>query len=189
MTITQTSNANKSGVPTPGSWTLDPAHSEISIIATHLMVTKVRGHFTEIEGSIQVADDPSRSTVEVTAKAASIDTGSPDRDAHLRSGDFLDAEQYPLVSFRSTSLASEGESWKLSGDLTIRDVTQPVVFDLRFDGMMKDPFGNQKAAFFIKGEIERELWGLTWNVPLEAGGLLVSKKFKLEISAQAVLKP
>jgi len=188
MTATQARILEKSLVLTPGSWTLDAAHTEICIFATHLMVTKVRGRFTEIEGSIQVADDPTRSRVEVIAKAASIDTGSPDRDAHLRSGDFLDAEQFPLVSFRSTSLASKGEDWKLSGDLSIRGVTKPVVFDLHFDGMVKDPFGNQKAAFSVTGEIERAEWGLTWNVPLEAGGLLVSKKFKLEINAQAVLK-
>ena len=175
-------------VPAAGAWQVDPFHTELRITARHLMVAKVRGTFEDLAATIVVGEDPVDSTVEIEAKAASITTGTPDRDNHLRSADFLDAEQYPLVTFRSTGLEPSGEDWKLTGDLTIRGVTKPVTFDLVFEGANTDPYGNDKAGFSAVGEIERRDWGLTWNVPLENGGVLVSEKFKIEFDVEAALQ-
>lgn len=174
-------------VPAAGVWQIDQSHSDLRITARHLMVAKVRGTFTDFSGTIVVAENPVDSTVEFEAKAASVTTGTPDRDAHLRSADFLDAEQYPLVTFASTGLVPEGDDWKLTGELTIRGVTKPVTFNMSFDGVMADPYGNTKAGFTASGEISRQDWGLTWNVPLEGGGVLVSEKLKIEFDVEAGL--
>lgn len=172
--------------PTVGTWAIDPTHSHLTITARHLMVSKVRGTFGQVGGTIVVADDPMKSTAEVVAQAASISTGTPDRDNHLRSPDFLDAENHPEVLFQSTNLVDVDGRWQLTGDLTIRGTTKPVAFDLSFDGETVDPYGNTKAAFSASGEIDREDWGLSWNVPLESGGVLVSKTFQVEFDVQAV---
>jgi polyisoprenoid-binding protein YceI len=185
--MTTTRTVQRTEVPAVGSWDIDPAHSDLTITARHLMVTKVRGTFADISGTIEVAEDPADSSVRVVAKAASVTTGAADRDNHLRSPDFLDADRYPEVTFQSTDLERDGEKWALTGDLTIRGVTKPVTFDLRFEGSAEDPFGNTKSAFTATGEIDREQWGLTWNVPLEGGGVLVSKKLSVEFDVQATL--
>lgn len=174
-------------VPAAGTWSIDPTHTQAEFIARHLMVSKVRGGFSDIAGTITVGDDPAESSVEVTIPVATVSTGTEDRDTHLKSGDFFDIEQFPTISFSSTSVEPSGSSWKLSGDLTIRDVTRPVTLDFEFLGISTDPWGNAKAAFSASTEVEREEWGLTWNVPLEGGGVLVSKTIKLEIEAQAAM--
>jgi polyisoprenoid-binding protein YceI len=175
-------------VPVAGAWKVDHIHSDIRITARHLMVAKVRGTFEVFDAEILVGEDPVDSTVKIEAKASSVTTGTTDRDNHLRSSDFLDAEQFPLVTFESTSLKPSGENWKLTGDLTIRGVTRPVTFDLVFEGAATDPYGNTKAGFSAIGEIERRDWGLTWNVPLENGGMLVSEKFQIEFDIEADLQ-
>jgi polyisoprenoid-binding protein YceI len=175
-------------VPVAGTWKVDHIHSDIRITARHLMVAKVRGTFEDFDAAIVVGEDPVDSTVKIEAKASSVTTGTTDRDNHLRSSDFLDAEQFPLVTFESTSLKPSGENWKLTGDLTIRGVTKPVTFDLVFEGAATDPYGNTKAGFSALGEIERRDWGLTWNVPLENGGMLVSEKFQIEFDIEADLQ-
>jgi polyisoprenoid-binding protein YceI len=175
-------------VPVAGTWKVDHVHSDIRITARHLMVAKVRGTFEDFDAAIVVGEDPVDSTVKIEAKASSVTTGTTDRDNHLRSSDFLDAEQFPLVTFESTSLKPSGENWKLTGDLTIRGVTRPVTFDLVFEGGATDPYGNTKAGFSAVGEIERRDWGLTWNVPLENGGMLVSEKFQIEFDIEADLQ-
>ena len=173
--------------PAPGTWEIDPAHSELSFVARYLMVTKVRGGFTEFSGTLHIAEAPEESWVEVTIKAASIDTGTPDRDKHLRSADFLDVERFPELRFRSTKVElTGGTGLKVSGDLTIRDVTKPVVLDAEFQGIAKDPWGGTRAAFSATTEIDREEFGASWNVALETGGWLVSKKVRLELEAQAI---
>ena len=173
--------------PAPGTWEIDPAHSELSFVARYLMVTKVRGGFTEFSGTLHIAEAPEESWVEVTIKAASIDTGTPDRDKHLRSADFLDVERFPELRFRSTKVELiGGTGLKVSGDLTIRDVTKPVVLDAEFQGIAKDPWGGTRAAFSATTEIDREEFGASWNVALETGGWLVSKKVRLELEAQAI---
>lgn len=174
-------------VPAAGSWSIDPTHTQAEFVARHLMVSKVRGGFADITGTIVVAEDPADSTVEVTIPVATVTSGTEDRDNHLKSGDFFDVEQFPVISFSSTSVEPSGSSWKLTGDLTIRDVTRPVTLDFQFLGISTDPWGNAKAAFSASTEVEREQWGLTWNVPLEGGGVLVSRTIKLEIEAQAAM--
>lgn len=174
-------------VPAVGQWTIDPTHSTVAAVARHLMVTKVRGHFASFSGTINVAENPADSSVEVSIDAASITTGTEDRDNHLKSADFLDVESYPTLTFRSTSVEADGDKWTLTGDLTIRNITQPIVLDMEFLGVANDPWGNAKAAFEASAELERHNWDLTWNVPLAQGGVLVSDKFKIEIEAQATL--
>ena len=163
-----------------GTWTIDPSHSEVGFTARHMMVSKVRGSFGEVTGTVVVADDLSASTAEATIQLASVTTGSEDRDAHLRSADFFDVENNPEMTFRSTSF--DGET--LTGDLTIKGVTKPVTLDVEFGGVGTDPWGNEKAGFEATGEIDRTDWGLTWNANLEKGGVLVSEKIKLALDIQ-----
>lgn len=184
MTTTASHEVDGRAVPATGTYAFDPTHSKIEAVARHLMVTKVRGHFAEFEGTVTVADDIADSTVEITLKADSIDTGGDDRDTHLKSGDFLDVENHPNLTFKSTSIEPKGDAWSLTGDLTIIGNTQPVTLDLEFLGVIADPWGNQKVAFSASGELKRHDFGLSWNVPLDGGGLLVSETFKLEIEAQ-----
>jgi len=172
--------------PAPGTYVLDPTHTRVGFVARHLMVTKVRGNFGEFTGSITVAEDPRDSTAEATLQTASIGTGTADRDAHLRSGDFLEAEKYPEITFRNARIQSQkGASFTVVGDLTIKDTTRPVTLDIEIDGVAKDPYGNEKLAVTASTEIDREEFGMTWNVALETGGVLVSKKVRIEIEAQA----
>ena len=170
-----------------GKWTVDPAHSRVGFVARHLMVTKVRGHFTEFEGSITIGDDVTGSAAEATIQTVSIETGTPDRDGHLRSGDFLEAEKYPTMTFGNAKVTKQkGTKFTVVGDLTIKETTRQVELDVELDGVVKDPFGNEKIAVTASTEIDREDFGMTWNVALETGGVLVSKKVVIEIEAQAV---
>jgi polyisoprenoid-binding protein YceI len=174
-------------VPTPGSFSLDPAHTRASFTVRHLMVSKVRGAFTGVTGTIVIGEDPLKSSVEVSIATASIDTGVADRDGHLRSPDFLDAEKYPEVTFRSTSLLEpHGNEFKLVGDLTIRDTTRPVTLEVEFEGVANSPYGQEVIGFSATTEIDREEFGITWNQALETGGVMVGKKVKVEISAEGV---
>lgn len=183
--MTTTITAADLQIPT-GTWTLEKGHTHIGFVARHLMVTKVRGNFTEFDGRIEVAPNLLDSTVEVTLASASITTGTADRDGHLRSPDFLDVENYPELRFVSTGLEKAGDSWVLRGDLTIKDVTKPIELEVDFEGIATDPWGNTRLGFTANTELDRETWGLTWNVPLEQGGFLVSKTVKLEIETQLV---
>lgn len=170
-----------------GTWVIDPSHSSIEAVARHMMISKVRGRFHEFSGAIHVDKDPTKSWAEATIKAASIDTTSPDRDNHLRSPDFLDVENHPEVTFRSTSLTDQGDGRYLAeGDLTIRGVTKPVTLNVTFHGVAVDPFANTKGLFSATGKLDREDWGITWNAALESGGVLVSRSLDFEIEAQVV---
>jgi polyisoprenoid-binding protein YceI len=172
-------------VPAAGVWKIDSAHSNVGFVARHLMVTKVRGMFADVEGEATIGETPEESTVEVRISADSIDSGSPDRDTHLRSADFLDVEKYPFLTFRSTKVEATGDTTlKLHGDLTIRDVTRPVVLDVQYEGLTPDPWGGIRAGFSAATEIDREDWGLSWNVALETGGVLVGKQVKIELDVQ-----
>jgi polyisoprenoid-binding protein YceI len=187
--MTATRTLDNATIPAAGVWDVDLSHSDLRITARHLMVAKVRGTFEDFSGVIVVADDPRQSKVVIEAAAASITTGTPDRDAHLRSADFLDADRHPIVRFESTSLRPDDPDWKLTGDLTIRGITRPVTFDMSFEGTNTDPYGQTKAGFAATGEIDRRQWGLEWNVPLEGGGVLVSEKLKVEFDVEAALRP
>jgi polyisoprenoid-binding protein YceI len=170
---------------TPGTWNVDVSHSTVSFVARHLMLTKVRGRFAEFDGTLTVAGDPLQSKVEATVQMASVSTGDAGRDNHLVTGDFFDTQQFPTMQFVSTSIQPEGDEYLLHGDLTIKDVTKPVVFTLEFDGIVTDPWGNTKAAFSASTEINRKHFGLDWNVALDAGGVLVGDKIKIELDIQA----
>ena len=172
-------------VPAAGTWVIDGSHTSAEFVARHLMVTKVRGGFGSVTGTIEGADDPTASRVEVVIDTASISTGDADRDGHVKSPDFFDVENHPEIRFVSTAVRPEGSSWVLDGDLTIKDITKPVTLDFDFVGLAADPWGNQKAAFSATTTVDREDWDLNWNVALEAGGVLVSKKVNIEIEMQA----
>jgi polyisoprenoid-binding protein YceI len=171
-----------------GDYEFDVSHTRIGFVARHAMVTSVRGAFTDFEGSAHIdADDPSRSGARLTLKVASVDTGSEQRDGHLRSADFFDVETFPEITFVSTSIERvDDEDFRVTGTLTVKDVTKPVTVELTFNGSAKDPFGNLRAGFEGKTTINRKDWGLTWNAALETGGFLVSDKIKLEFDVSAV---
>jgi polyisoprenoid-binding protein YceI len=174
-------------VPAPGEYTIDPSHSSVEALARHLMVTKVRGRFAAFSGTLAVAERPEDSTVEALIEAASIDTKDAQRDEHLRSPDFLDAERYPTLQFVSTAVAPvSGGRWRVSGDLTIRAVTRPVELDVEFLGSASDPWGNERIAFSATTQLDREDFGITWNQTLETGGVLVGKTLRVELEIQAV---
>lgn len=172
--------------PEVGTWELDPAHTSIAFIARHMMVTKVRGNFGRFEGAIHVAEDPADSRAEAKIDAASLTTGDDQRDAHLNSGDFLLSEEHPHLTFRSKVIEHvAGDRWKVVGDLTVRGVTNEVTLDAAFEGTAQGMKGTT-AFFSAQGEIDREDWGVSWNQALETGGVLVSKKVKIEIDGQVV---
>jgi polyisoprenoid-binding protein YceI len=193
MSDTQTATTNptrtfqNATIPTPGTFDLDQAHSRIGFSARHMMVSKVRGSFGEFTGSITIADEPLASTAEATIKTASIDTGSADRDKHLTSPDFMDVEQYPQITFRTIRVtARRGDKFTVLGDLTIKDATREVELELDLEGVGVSPWGKQVMGFSMTAEIDREDFGITWNVALETGGVLVGKTVKLEIEGEAV---
>ncbi len=171
---------------TPGTWNVDPSHSTVGFTARHLMITKVRGRFTSFVGAIHVAEDRLSSTVDATVDLASVTTGDDGRDGHLRAPDFFDIENHPTMTFATTGLKEDGGDYRLLGDLTLRGVTNPVEFELEFDGVSPDPWGGTRAGFTAKTEINRKDWGLAFNVPMEKGGVLVSEKVKIELDVEAV---
>jgi polyisoprenoid-binding protein YceI len=174
-------------IPVQGTFDLDQAHSRIGFSARHMMVSKVRGRFGEFTGSISVAAEPLESTAEAVIKTASIDTGSADRDKHLISPDFLDVEQFPEITFRTIRVtARRGSEFTVLGDLTIKDVTKEVELNLELEGVGNSPWGKQVLGFSMSAEIDREEFGITWNVALETGGVLVGKTVKIEIEGEAV---
>ena len=170
-----------------GTWTIDPTHTRLGFVARHAMVTKVRGAFTDFEGSLTLdGANPSASSISLTAQLASVDTGTADRDAHLRSADFFDVENNPTMTFTSTSVKqSDDDEFVLVGDLTIKGVTRSVEVEVELDGIVTDPFGNTRAGFEGEAEISRKDFGLTWNVPLDGGGVLVSDKIKIQLDVSA----
>ena len=170
-----------------GDYTLDVAHSRLGFVARHAMVTKVRGEFAEFSGTAHIDTvDPSRSSVSVAIDAASLSTGSKDRDGHLVSADFFDVATYPELRFVSTSVERDGDDWAVTGDLTIKDVTRPVTITFEHTGSAQDPFGNDRIGFEGSVTVSRKDWGLTWNAALETGGVLVSDKIKLELDVSAI---
>jgi polyisoprenoid-binding protein YceI len=170
-----------------GTWTIDPTHTRLGFVARHAMVTKVRGQFDEFAGTLVIdAANPNASTAQVTVQLASINTGTPDRDAHLRSADFFDVENNKEMTFTSTTVKQDGDAFVMLGDLTIKGVTRPVELELEPTGVATDPFGNVRAGFEGETEISRKDFGLTWNVALEAGGVLVSDKIKIQLDVSAI---
>jgi len=170
------------------NWQVDGAHSAVNLTVRHMVISKVRGRFTKWNAKLALdTADLARSAVEVEIEAASIDTGVADRDTHLRSSDFLDAEKFPTLRYRSRRIeAPSKDRLRVIGDLTIRDVTREVVLDVDYGGQGKDPWGNQRAGFSATTSINRKDFGLTWNQALETGGLLVADRVDIEIELQAI---
>lgn len=168
-------------------WIIDPAHTNVEFSAKHLMITTVRGRISDVEGTI-IADEqnPANSKVDVTLKAATIDTRIEQRDQHLRSADFLDVENFPTITFRSKRIDGSREEFKLYGDLTIRGTTREIVLDVTFEGKQKDPWGGERVGFTAKGKLDRREFGLTWNQALEAGGVVVGNEIRVTIDIEAV---
>ena len=170
-----------------GDYTIDPTHTRIGFSTRHAMVTTVRGQFTEFAGTAHVdTENPSASRVELTIQTASIDTGVADRDAHLRSADFFNADENKEITFSSTKVERDGDDWVITGDLTINGVTKPVTVPFELTGSAQDPFGNIRIGLEGGTAINRKDWGVTWNAALETGGVLVSEKVKLEFDVSAI---
>jgi polyisoprenoid-binding protein YceI len=174
-------------IPTPGTFSLDPAHTRVGFVARHMMVSKVRGSFQEVSGKITVAEDPIKSSVEASIVVKSVSTGVEARDNHLRSADFFEAEAHPTLEFASTSLTPKGgNEFTLRGDLTIKTTTVPVELHVEFEGATVSPYGQEVFGFSATGEIDREEFGITYNMVLEAGGVMIGNKIKLEIEGEAI---
>jgi polyisoprenoid-binding protein YceI len=186
---TTTTTTEVTAVPgvAQGTWEIDPAHSTISAVARHMMITKVRGYFHSFSGAIHVGPTLEETVAEAGIDTTSIDTRQEMRDNHLRSPDFLDVENHPSIDFRSTKIEAAGKDrYRVIGDLTIRGVTRPIVLDAEFSGVNVNPFGKTVAFVSAEAELDRESFGMTWNQAIESGGVLVSKRFKLELELQLV---
>jgi polyisoprenoid-binding protein YceI len=174
-------------IPVAGVYEIDGAHTSVEFVGRHLMITKVRGRFGDVRGQITIDEEPAKSHVEVEIGVASVSTGSADRDTHLTSGDFFDVEQYPTITFASTGVKPmPNNRWEVVGDLTVHGTTKPVTLQVDFDGGGSTPFGDERIGFSAATEINREDFGLTWNVALETGGFLVGKTALIELAVQAV---
>lgn len=172
-----------------GTWSIDPVHTDISIVARHFMVSKVRGHFRDFAGTIVTGATPLESSVTATIQAASIDTNKEQRDGHIKSPDFLDVENNPEVTFRSTGLRPNGEDYKLDGELTLRGVTKPVTLDLELTGLGPDAYGGKRIGLTAKGSVLRSEFGMNFHPVMETGGAVVSDKLDVHLEIEAVLQP
>ena len=170
-----------------GTWTIDPTHSEIAFSIRHLMISKVKGKFERFEASFTTPENPLEATVTASVDVASVTTNDATRDNHLRTGDFFDVESHPSIEFRSTGVRNEGGDYLVDGDLTIRGITKPVTFDFEFGGFSQDPYGNYKAGASAKTVIKRSDFGLSFNAPLETGGVLLGEDVTIMLELQATL--
>jgi polyisoprenoid-binding protein YceI len=177
---------NGTELPVAGMWQLDPSHAEVGFVGRHFGLTKVRGRFTGVSGTVTIADDLANSAVEVFIDMATVNSGDTSRDDHLRSGELFDVEHHPEATYRSTRLEIQDATGTVHGDLTIKGITRPVALTVDYLGHATDPWGNDRAVFSATARINREDWDLTWNMVLEAGGLLVSKEITLEIEVELI---
>lgn len=175
-------------VPIAGTWKIDPGHALVGFLGRHFMLTKVRGRFTSVSGSVVVAENPHESKVSVAIDMTSINSGDDTRDNHLKSEDFFDIEKFPTASFVSDSVTWDGANGSMTGMLTIKDIARPVTLQVSYVGYARDPWDNDRAIFSAHGRVNREDWNLTWNMPLANGGLLVSKEIELEIEVETILE-
>jgi polyisoprenoid-binding protein YceI len=187
-TVVPTRTVDGRVLPAVGKWDIDPGHTELAFIGRHFMLTKVRGRFTGVTGSVTIADDMAASSVHVTIDMGSVDSGNPTRDEHIRSVDLFDVEQYPTADFRSGRVDWHGTQGTVHGDLTLHGVTRQVPLEVTFEGFVRDPWGGDRAIFSARAKLNREDFGITWNVALETGGVLVSKEIQIEIELETVLR-
>lgn len=176
-------------LPASGRWEIDPGHADVAFTGRHFMVTKVRGRFTDVRGAVTVAEDLELSSVDVVIGMASVTSGNDTRDDHLRSAELFDVEKFPEATFRSTRVRWSGTRGTVTGDLTIHGVTRSVDLAVEFEGYVRDPWGGDRAIWSATTEVNREDFGITWNVALEAGGVLVSKDIRISIDVETVLAP
>ena len=173
-------------IPVAGVYEIDSAHTSVEFVGRHLMITKVRGRFSDVRGQITIDEEPTKSHVEVEIGVASVSTGNDDRDAHLKNADFFDVDHYPTITFASTGVKPlRDNTWELAGDLTVHGTTR-VTLQVDFDGGGASPMGDERVGFSAATEVNREDFGLTWNVALETGGLLVGKSARIELAVQAI---
>jgi len=172
----------------PGTYMLDPGHSDVAFTVRHMMVSKVRGHFTKVEAEIVLARNPLDSSATATIDPNSIDTNNPTRDDDLRSSNFFEVDQYPQMSYRSTGVRVDGDRFTLEGELTIRGVTRPVTLALDVNGFTKDPYGGTRAGFSATGEIDRKDFDITTNIPMDGGGVVIGDTIQLFIEVEAILQ-
>jgi polyisoprenoid-binding protein YceI len=175
-------------LPAPGAWDIDPGHADVAFTGRHFMVTKVRGRFTDVRGTVVIAEDLKDSRVDVVIGMASVESGSAARDDHLRSAELFDVERFPEATFHSVEVDWRGTRGVVLGDLTIHGVTRRVPLEVRFEGYVRDPWGGDRAMFSASARVDREEFGITWNVALEAGGVLVSKEVGIAIELETVLR-
>jgi polyisoprenoid-binding protein YceI len=171
-----------------GTWQIDPTHTEVSFSVRHMMVSKVRGYFTDFSGTIVIADEPADSSVTATIAMNSIDTRNEQRDNHIRSADFFDVESYPTMTYRSTSLSGDGDKWTVEGELSLHGVTRSVPLRLELNGFTADPFGGRRAGFSATAEINRRDFGIDISLPMDGGGVVVGDKIAVELEIEAVLR-
>ena len=191
MSITSdapTRTVNGDLLPAAGAWEIDPGHTDLAFVGRHFMVTKVRGRFTGVTGTVEVGEDLRASRVDVTIDMASVESGSEARDEHLRSAELFDVANYPTATFQSVDVEWRGTRGTVHGDLTIHGVTKRVPLEVEFEGYVRDPWGGDRAFFSARTRVNREDFGVTWNVALEAGGVLVSKEIQIEINLETVLR-
>jgi polyisoprenoid-binding protein YceI len=173
-------------LPAAGLWKVDPGHAEVAFVGRHFLLTKVRGRFTGVDAEVTIGDDPADTSVTVTIDMTSVNSGDDTRDNHLRSGDLFDIASHPTATFRSTAVSWDGAAGSLTGDLTIKGTTRPVTLTVGYLGYAQDPWGTDRAVFSARGRINREDWGVTWNMPLARGGLLVSTEIDLELEVELI---
>lgn len=176
-------------LPAVGRWRIDPGHAEVGFVGRHLVFTKVRGRFRGVEGFVNIAENPNDSTVEVTIDMASVESGDSTRDDHLRSADLFDVERFPIATFKGQARDWVGGDGNLVGELTIREIAGPIELEVKYLGAVTDPWGGQRAIFSASGTLDREDWGIAWNMPLAGGGLLVSKQIQIELELETVREP
>lgn len=186
-TTTPTRVIDGAVLPAAGAWTIDPGHADVAFTGRHFMITKVRGRFTDVTGTVTIAEDMNESQVDVVIDMASVESGSATRDEHLRSPELFDVERFPQATFRSTRVDWRGTEGRVHGDLTIHGVTREVVLEVTFEGHARDPWGADRAMFSAHTKVDREDFGITWNMALEAGGVLVSKEITINLEVETVL--
>jgi polyisoprenoid-binding protein YceI len=172
-----------------GAFTIDPGHSDVAFTVRHMMVSKVRGHFTRFQGQLVLAPDPLDSSVTATVELASIDTNNPQRDSDLRSANFFEIDQYPTMTYRSTGIRHSEDGFDVDGELTLHGVTRPVTLALDINGFTRDPYGNTRAGFSATTEINRNDFGIAFNIPMDGGGVVIGDRIQIFIEVEAILNP
>lgn len=178
-----------SELPLPGTYVIDLSHTHAGFSVKHFGLSKVKGEFGEVEGTVVITEDPTQSSVTATLNTASFNSRDDARDAHVKGEDFLDVDKFPTITFASTSVAADGSDWVVTGDLTIKGVTKSVELATEFEGGITDPYGLQRIAFSAETEIDRNDFGLDFNAALETGGLIVGKKVKINLEVEAIIPP